>query len=108
MSPRPDTGRSSVPGYGPNCETRGLGSLEQDLVVGASGSDHIDQAVDSELRLPGLHLTRILDIAHAQQHLWAVSHAAFGEGSVAGRAWVQPLLLALERGMVSEVVSQLE
>lgn len=87
---------------------RGLGRLVQDLVVVADGSDHIDQAVDSELRLPGVHLTRILDIAHAQQHLWAVSHAAFGEGSVAGRVWVQPLLLALERGRVGEVVSRLE
>jgi hypothetical protein len=87
---------------------RGLGRLVQDLVVVADGSDHIDQAVDSELRLPGVHLTRILDIAHAQQHLWAVSHAAFGEGSVTGRAWVQPLLLALERGRVGEVVSHLE
>lgn len=83
---------------------RGLGSHVQDLVIVADGSDHIDQAVDSELRLPGGHLTRILDIAHAQQHLWAVSNAAFGEGSAAGRTWVQPLLLALERGMVDEVV----
>jgi hypothetical protein len=58
--------------------------------------------------LPGVHLTRILDIAHAQHHLWAVSNAAFGGGSVAGRVWVQPLLLALERGMVEEVVGHLE
>ena len=87
---------------------RGLGYLVQDLVVVADGSEHLDQAVDNELRLPGVHLTRILDIAHAQQHLWTVSHAPFGEGSVAGRAWVQPLLLALERGLVGEVVSQLE
>jgi hypothetical protein len=83
---------------------RGLGSLVQDVVVVADGSDHIDQALDSELRLPGVHLTRILDIAHAQQPLWAVSNAAFGEGSAAGKNWVQPLLLALERGMVDEVV----
>jgi hypothetical protein len=87
---------------------RGLGSFVHDLVVVADGSDHIDQAVDSELRLPGLHLTRILDIAHAQQHLWAVSNAAFGEGSAAGKAWVQPLLLALERGGVGQVVRHLE
>lgn len=59
---------------------RGLGSFVQDLVVVADGSDHIDQAVDSELRLPGLHLTRILDIAHAQQHLWAVSNAGIARG----------------------------
>jgi hypothetical protein len=87
---------------------RGLGSLVQDLGVVADGSDHIDQAVDSELRLPGVPLTRILDIAHAQQHRWAVSTAAFGEGSAAGKTWVQPLLLALERGMVDEIVGHLE
>jgi hypothetical protein len=87
---------------------RGLLRLVQDLVVVADGSDHIDQAVESELRVPGLHLTRILDIAHAQQHLWAVSALAFGEGSTAGKAWVQKPLLALERGAVEEVVGHLE
>ena len=46
---------------------RGMGRLVQDVVVVADGSDHIDQVVDSELRLPGIHLTRILDMAHAQE-----------------------------------------
>jgi hypothetical protein len=40
--------------------------LAQDVVVVADGSDHIDQLVENELRLPGLQLTRILDIAHAE------------------------------------------
>jgi hypothetical protein len=56
--------------FGPRLWTelweRGLGRLACDLVVVADGADHIDQAIDSELRLPGIHLTRILDIAHAR------------------------------------------
>ena len=87
---------------------RGMGRLVQDVVAVADGSEHIDQVVDSELRLPGIHLTRILDIPHAQEHLWAVSAAAFGEGSAAGRAWVQRPLTALERGQVATVLAALE
>jgi hypothetical protein len=87
---------------------RGMGRLVQGVVVVADGSDHIEQVVDSELRLPGIALTRILDIAHAQQHLWAVSKASFGEGSAAGRAWVQLPLTALERGQVGTVLAALE
>lgn len=87
---------------------RGLGRARYELVVVADGSDHIDQAVDRELRLPGIHLTRILDLAHAQQHLWAVSHAAFGEGTAAAKEWVQARLTALERGQLAAVVDALE
>lgn len=87
---------------------RGFVRLASDLAVVADGADHIDQAVESELRLPGIHLTRILDIAHAQQHLWAVSQAAFGEGTAAGRAWVQRPLTALERGQPATVLEALE
>jgi hypothetical protein len=87
---------------------RGLLRSVQDLVVVADGSDHIDQVVDNDLRVPGIHVTRILDIAHAQQHLWAVSKGAFGEGNTAGVTWVQPLLTSLEHGAVDEIVASLE
>jgi hypothetical protein len=86
---------------------RGSERLVQEVVVVADGSDHIEQVVDGALRVPGVRLTRILDIAHAQQHLWAVSALAVGEGSTAGKAWVQKPLLALERGAVEEVVGHL-
>ena len=86
---------------------RGLGRPVKEVVVVADGADHIDHVVENELRLPHLRLTRILDIAHAQQHLWDVSKAAFGEGSAAGLAWVQGPLTALERGAVEEVVDGL-
>jgi len=87
---------------------RGLCRRVQDLVVVADGSDHIDQVVDTDLRVPGMHLTRILDIAHAQHHLWAVSKGAFGEGSAAGVAWVQPLLTSLEQGAVGQIIAVLQ
>jgi hypothetical protein len=78
-----------------------------EVVVVADGADHLDHVVEHELRLPHLQLTRILAIAPAQQPLWEVSKAAFGEGSAAGLAWVQGPLTALERGAVEEVVDGL-
>jgi hypothetical protein len=87
---------------------RGLGRPVVDLAVVADGSTHIDQAVDSALRVPEVGVTRILDIAHAQQHLWDVSKAAFGEGSRTGIAWVQAPLRALERGDLRALCQSLE
>ncbi len=86
---------------------RGLGCPVTDLAVVADGSPHLDQIVESELRLPGIQLTRILDLPHAQGQLWAVSKAIFGEGSARGLRWVQAPLLALERGQVAQVCSAL-
>jgi hypothetical protein len=71
-----------------------------DLAVVADGSLHLPQVVDTQLRLPGLQLTRILDLPQAQQQRWAVSNAVFGEQSAAGLRWGQAPLLALERGQV--------
>jgi hypothetical protein len=85
---------------------RGLGAPVRDLAVVADGSPHLDQVVDSDLRLPGIQLTRILDLPHAQEHLWTVSKAVFGEGSAAGLRWVQAPLRALERGQVDLLCQQ--
>jgi hypothetical protein len=87
---------------------RGLGRPVDDLAVVADGSDHIDQVVDAQLRLPGVRLVRILDLAHAQQHFWAASRAAFGEGDSAGVRWAQPPLAQLERGDVDALLASLE
>jgi hypothetical protein len=86
---------------------RGLGAPVRDVAVVADGSPHLESVVDSQLRLPGIQLTRILDLPHAQQHLWAVSKAVFGEGATAGTRWVQAPLLALERGQVDQVCAAL-
>ncbi len=44
---------------------RGLGAPVRDLAVVADGAAHLDQVVASQLRLPGIQLTRILDLPHA-------------------------------------------
>ena len=89
-------------------QERGLGAPVRDLAVVADGARHLDQVVDSQLRLPGIQLTRILDLPHAQEHLWTVSKAVFGEGSPASIRWVQAPLRALERGQVSALCQMLE
>jgi hypothetical protein len=86
---------------------RGLGAPVTDLAVVADGSPHLDDVVDTQLRLPGIHLTRILDLPHAQQQLWTVSKAVFGEGNSAGVRWVQAPLLALERGQIAPLCAAL-
>jgi hypothetical protein len=86
---------------------RGLGAPVCDLAVVADGSPHLDAVVDSQLRLPDLQLTRILDLPHAQEHLWQVGKALFGEGTAACIRWVQAPLLALERGQVDSLCGSL-
>lgn len=88
------------------CE-RGVGAPVRDLAVVADGSPHLERVINSQLRLPGIHLTHILDLPHAQQHLWTVGKAVFGEGAAAGMRWVQAPLRALERGQVDRVCAAL-
>jgi len=86
---------------------RGLGAPVTDRAVVADGAQHLDQVVDSPFRLPGLHLTRILDLPHAPQSLWSVSKAVFGDGTPASIRWVHAPLLALERGQVDHLCQAL-
>jgi hypothetical protein len=85
---------------------RGLGAQVADLAVVADGSPHLERVVASQVRLPGIQLTHILDLPHAQGQLWAASKAIFGD-SAAGKRWVQAPLLALERGQVEQVCGAL-
>lgn len=48
-----------------------------------------------------------LDFYHASEHLWAVAHALFGEGSEAARRWVEPLLHQLRHGEHGRVLKTL-
>jgi hypothetical protein len=53
---------------------------------------------------------QILDYYHACQHLWAVAHVVFGEGSEAAQVWMdrqQKCLLSDQVGQVIRSVSQL-
>jgi hypothetical protein len=86
---------------------RGLGAPVRDLAVVADGSPHLDAVVDSQLRLPDLQVTRILDLPHAQQQLWALTRTVFGEGTPAGVRWVQEPLRCLERGQVAQLCAHI-
>ena len=59
---------------------RGVGAPVTDLAVVADGSSHLTQVVDTQLRLPDLQVTRILDLPHAQQQLWALTKSGLRRG----------------------------
>lgn len=50
----------------------------------------------------------LLDFHHASEHLWAIAHLLHGQGTAAGRAWVEPLLHQLKHGKEAKVVRTLE
>jgi len=49
-----------------------------------------------------------LDFYHASEHLWAVAHDYFGEGSEQAQAWVEPLLHQLKHGGEAGVLQNLD
>jgi hypothetical protein len=51
---------------------------------------------------------KTLDFHHASQHLWAVGHALYGEGTDQAKAWVEKLLHGLRHGQEARVVRRLE
>ena len=51
---------------------------------------------------------QIIDWRHAEERLWKVSKAAFGEGTLASQQWVEPQIDRLWHGRVQEVVSALQ
>ena len=50
---------------------------------------------------------KTLDFHHASEHLWAVGHALYGEGSAEAVAWVEKLLHRLRHGQEARVVRRL-
>jgi len=92
---------------GPWCWTelheRGVGTAVSDLAVLADGGEGLSQMVESHLRQRGVQVTRILDIRHAQQHLWEVARLLEADQ----RAWLPDALHALEQGAVTDVLATL-
>jgi hypothetical protein len=82
---------------------RGVGSVVTDLAVLADGGEGLSQMVESHLRQRGIRLTRILDIRHAQQHLWEVARLLESDQ----RAWLPDALEALEQGTVAALLALL-
>ncbi len=52
--------------------------------------------------------THVLDFHHASEHLWAIAHQLYGEGTDQARAWIEPLLHQLRHGKEQRVVQTLE
>lgn len=104
-------GTATWQAFGPHLLTelwaRGLRRPVTEVVVVADGAPPIDEIVETQLRQPGVHLTRILDYPHAVQHLWVVARLACKPDSERV-AWMQAPLQHLERGEVELVAQDLQ
>lgn len=81
----------------------GLGQTKDVLVI-ADGAVWIWNAVQD--RFP--QARGRLDLYHADQHLWAVAHELYGQGTPEARHWVEPLLQQLRRDDVSALIGSLK
>jgi hypothetical protein len=81
---------------------RGLGRAQRVLIVidGAVWLWHVAEDRFAEATLE-------LDFHHASQHLWAIAHELFGEGTPEAQAWVRPLLRRLKHGGEARVLQTL-
>jgi hypothetical protein len=71
---------------------RGL-SQARDVLVVADGAVWIWNLVDD--RFPGAR--QRVDLYHVKEHLWALAHEVFGQGTEEAHAWVRPLIRMLEQ-----------
>jgi hypothetical protein len=81
----------------------GLGQA-QDVLVIADGALWIWHAVQD--RFP--QARQRLDLYHGDQHLWAVAHELFGQGTPEAREWVTPLLKRLRQDGTPTVIHHLQ
>lgn len=81
----------------------GLGQAKEVLVI-ADGAVWIWNAVAD--RFPDAR--QRLDLYHGDEHLWAVAHDLYGQGTPEARAWVDPLLKQLRRDDAPGVISSLK
>ena len=49
-----------------------------------------------------------LDLFHADEHLWAVAHDLYGQGTPEARAWVTPLLQQIRDDQTPAVIADLD
>jgi hypothetical protein len=84
-------------------QRRGLDRAVEVIVL-SDGAVWIQSLVGEVLAgLPG-RIIHILDLRHAEEHLWAVARACLGDAAL---AWIQAPLAALRHGRVSELVAAL-
>jgi hypothetical protein len=79
-------------------------SRAREVVVLGDGAHWIwDLAED---HFPGA--VQIVDLWHAQQHVWNVAHAVFGRGTAAGAIWAETLCTSLVQGQITALVTAIQ
>ncbi len=79
--------------------SRGLREAKQVVVLG-DGAPWIWKLVSEQLR----GAVQIVDLYHAQQHVWEVAHAVFGHSSPQATSWAELACRLLVHGQVEELV----
>jgi hypothetical protein len=72
-----------------------------EIVVLSDGAVWISSLVAEVLAGLGVRVVHILDLRHAEEHLWTVARACLGDGAL---AWIQTPLDHLHQGRVTQVV----
>jgi len=85
-------------------ERRGWWQAREIIVVG-DGAKWITTLTEELRGGLGARVVQILDLRHAEEHLWAVAHACLSEGERV--RWVQGPLAELRAGQVDAVVTAL-
>jgi len=78
----------------------GLREAKQVVVLG-DGAPWIWKLVSEQLR----GAVQIVDLYHAQQHVWEVAHAVFGHSSQQATSWAKQACTLLVHGQVEELVT---
>ncbi len=99
--------QESGPRFWAELHERGAGTVIRDVVLIADGAKGMSEMIETHLRQNEITLTRILDIRHAQHHLWEVANAAFPPGKER-QVWGKTALFALEQGNFPEVEESLQ
>jgi hypothetical protein len=80
----------------------GLGRAEQVVVIGDGAHWIWDLAAS---HFPGA--VQIVDLYHAQEHVWDVAHAVFGRTTQNGISWAKQACDLLVHGKIEELVAQI-
>lgn len=85
-------------------QRRGL-EFVRELIVLSDGATWINTLIAEILAGLPIRVVHILDLRHAEEHLWAVARACLSDGIL---AWVQDPLTALHAGRVDDLVAAIE
>lgn len=81
----------------------GLSRAQQVVVLG-DGAPWIWRLVEEHF--PGA--VQIVDLWHAQEHVWEVAHAVYGRSTAQGRAWAEAGCSLLVQGQIEELVQAIQ